>query len=546
MKKILFLTITLITAAAAQTITWQNVTANYSLPAGIAVYHGSRPSPILSIYYLDVDLNNTKLAVRPYLSGANIPVNTFTKNVGAYAAINGGYFGGTSAYSAVIYPNEVKATNVASVTRSTLSYPVIRSFFGMKKDRSLSVDWIYQFGSTMADVYSFAQPLSYTVNDPTPKAAPIKTQGTEMTNLLVGIGGGPMLIKNDTIKITYNQEVMWGSGVGETNNDPRTAIGYTANKHVIMIVADGRQAGSEGVSLTEMASILKGLGCVGAINLDGGGSTQMATSDAYINSPSEQRAVPAIFAVVHTDSLNLPKLPLFEKIIDTGDSSATAVGAGWFESANPGYWVTKSLLHPIGNGSTYYEFRPHLPSKAKYNVYGWWVPSSNRSTDTPFIIYRNGGTDTVRVDQTVNGSTWKLIGSYEFSGTSSDKVIISDAAKTNNYVVADALKFESFDPNVVTSVPDLSSIPVSFDISQNYPNPFNPSTTIEYTVKNGSNVKIAVYNSLGAEIETIVDHHHSPGAYMVRFNGSALASGMYFYRIQSEGKSITKGMMLVK
>ncbi|MBP6672176.1 MAG: phosphodiester glycosidase family protein, partial [Bacteroidetes bacterium] len=345
----------------------------------------------------------------------------------------------------------------------------------------------------------------------------------------------------------YNQEVMWGSGVGETNNDPRTAIGYTANKHVIMIAADGRQAGSEGVSLTEMASILKGLGCVGAINLDGGGSTQMAIPNAYINSPSEQRAVPAIFAVVHTDSLNLPKEPLFQKIIDTGDTSATAVGGGWFESANPGYWVTKSLLHPIGTGTAYYEFRPHLPVKALYNVYGWWVSSSNRSTDTPFIIVRNGGVDTVRVDQVSNSSTWKLIGTFEFSGTSSDKVIISDAAKTNNYVVADALKFESFDPNTVTSVDDRSmDTPAAFDITQNYPNPFNPSTTIGYSVVKSSNVQISVYNSLGAKIETLVDHHHAPGTYMVRFNGVSYASGMYFYRIQSEGRSVTKGMMLVK
>lgn len=547
MKLLFALIFTLCLAASSQTITWQNVTANYSLPAGISVFHGSRPSPVLSIYYLDVDLNNTKLAVRPYLSATNTAVHTFTKNVGAYAAINGGYFGGSSSFSAVIYPNEVKASNVASLTRNALSYPVIRSFFGMKKDRSLSVDWIYQFGSTMSDIYTFAQPLSYSANDPSPKAAPIKSQGTEYTNLLVGIGGGPMLIKNDSIKITYNQEVMWGSGVGETNNDPRTAIGYTANKHVIMIVADGRQAGSEGVSLTEMASILKGLGCVGAINLDGGGSTQMAIPNAYINSPSEQRAVPAIFAVVHTDSLNLPKEPLFQKIIDTGDTSATAVGGGWFESANPGYWVTKSLLHPIGTGTAYYEFRPNLPAKALYNVYGWWVSSSNRSTDTPFIIVRNGGVDTVRVDQVANGGTWKLIGSYEFTGTSTDKVIISDAAKTNNYVVADAVKFESFDPRVATSISDHSGdVPSSFDITQNYPNPFNPATTIEYSLANGSHVSISVYNSLGAKIETLVDHHHAPGKYIVRFNGVSYASGMYFYRIQSEGRSVTKGMMLVK
>lgn len=549
MKKYIVFLVFTVECLLSQTITWQDVTSTYTLPQGIKVYHGNRTSPILSIWYIDVDLNNSKLAVRPYISGTNMTLPAFTASVGAYAAINGGFFGGTSALSAVIYPNEVKGTNVQAVTRNALSYPVIRSFFGMKKDRSLSVDWIYQFGNAMSDIYTFPQPLPYIANDPTPKSPPLIAQGTQYSDLLVGIGGGPMMIKNDSLKNTYNQEIMWGSGVGETNGDPRTAVGYTANKHVIMITADGRQTGSNGVGIPELAEIMKGLGCIGAVNLDGGGSTQMSVQNQYINSPSESRPVPAIFAVVNTDSLNLPKDPLFQKIIDTGDTNTTAIGGGWFESANSGYWgTTKSQLHAIGNGTTSFEFRLHLPAKATYNVYGWWVSSSNRSTDTPFIISHNQGTDTVRVDQVSNSSTWKLIGTYEFNGTTTDKVTISDAAKTNSYVVADAIKIDSFDPNVLTSVNNNISKDniLSFQLFQNYPNPFNPSTSIRYSLIKESAVSIKVYNEIGSEVRTLVNERQSAGNYAIHFDASGLSSGVYFYRIRTMDQSLTKSMLLVK
>ncbi|NUN71389.1 MAG: hypothetical protein HUU02_16960, partial [Bacteroidetes bacterium] len=90
----ILLTILLLSSAAAQPITWQNVTANYSLPAGISVFAGTRAAPALKIWYLDVDLNNTKLAVRPYVAGTSQTLPGFTAAVGAYAAVNGGYFGG--------------------------------------------------------------------------------------------------------------------------------------------------------------------------------------------------------------------------------------------------------------------------------------------------------------------------------------------------------------------------------------------------------------------------------------------------------------------
>ena len=68
-------------------------------------------------------------------------------------------------------------------------------------------------------------------------------------------------------------------GRGSGSRDPRTAIGYTSGDHIWMLAVDGRHKGTEGMTYTEMSSIFFGLGCEAAVNMDGGGSTQMLTRD---------------------------------------------------------------------------------------------------------------------------------------------------------------------------------------------------------------------------------------------------------------------------
>ena len=79
-----------------------------------------------------------------------------------------------------------------------------------------------------------------------------------------------------------------------------------------------------------------------------------------------------------------------------------------------------------------------------------------------------------------------------------------------------------------TGVEEKTNILVSFKLSQNYPNPFNPTTTIEYTIPQSRFVSIKVYDILGKEVKTLIHQQELPGTYKVQFNGSELASGIYF------------------
>ncbi len=553
MKNILLSFLLLTTITFSQTITWTETTSSYTLPPGVKVFSGERTSPILKIFYIDVDMNNPDLVIHPYISSTNRTINNFVPFVGAYAGVNGGFFGGTSSFSAVVYPYEVKAQNVASVTRNSQSYPVIRSFFGMNFNRTFNVEWIYHYGNNVSDIYRFDAPMPYTNNQQTPLPPPQQSAGSVYENLLVGIGGAPTLVKNGQVNVTYNEEIMWGSGVGYDNRDPRTAVGYTANNHVIMIVADGRQSTSQGVGLPELAQIMIDLGCVEAMNLDGGGSTQMVVGNQLVNTPSESRAVPTILTVTHKDSLKLPAVPQFEKIIDTGDEECTLVGPGWFASANAGYWGnTPAQLNPVGDGSSYAQFDLELPATAIYEVYGWWVASSNRCTDTPFIVKHKNGVDTVRVNQVQNGSMWKLIGTYQFSSDTTQKVIISNAGTsgaTATYVVADAIRLISYDP-VTTVKQESNFIPEEFILYQNYPNPFNPITLISWQSPADSRQILKVFDVLGNEVATLVDEYKPAGKYEVKFNASAidvgLSSGIYFFRLIAGNYNSTKKMVLLR
>ena len=89
-------------------------------------------------------------------------------------------------------------------------------------------------------------------------------------------------------------------------------------------------------------------------------------------------------------------------------------------------------------------------------------------------------------------------------------------------------------------------IPDKFEISQNYPNPFNPSTKIDFSVPQKSNVKITVYDILGNKIKELVNGFKNEGNYSVVFNASNLSSGIYFYQLQAGSITETKKMMLIK
>ena len=89
-------------------------------------------------------------------------------------------------------------------------------------------------------------------------------------------------------------------------------------------------------------------------------------------------------------------------------------------------------------------------------------------------------------------------------------------------------------------------IPSTYTLNQNYPNPFNPVTKINFDIPKQGLVSLRIYDILGREVRTLVNEFKAPGSYSVDFNGADLSSGVYFYRLESNGFSDIKRMMLIK
>lgn len=108
------------------------------------------------------------------------------------------------------------------------------------------------------------------------------------------------------------------------------------------------------------------------------------------------------------------------------------------------------------------------------------------------------------------------------------------------------LAFHNEDVGFATSIAKEEGLPVEFALQQNYPNPFNPSTNIRFALPQASDVRLEVFNLLGQRVATLLNTPKPAGVHEVTFDASALASGMYVYRIHAGDFVQTRSLMLIK
>jgi len=107
-------------------------------------------------------------------------------------------------------------------------------------------------------------------------------------------------------------------------------------------------------------------------------------------------------------------------------------------------------------------------------------------------------------------------------------------------------KIFDFFEGKISDIEEIIELPQTYSLKQNYPNPFNPITTIVFTLPQSDKVTLEVFNELGQRVKTLLNGKHQAGEHRIRFDGSRLASGLYFYRIQSGSFSKTRKMLLVR
>lgn len=297
------MTASMTTEYPAITLQW-NKLANTGLPAEIEVYETTSPlngDPFHAWYAIADVSGNVEFRVNLPSAATTIDDQAASFNGDCYVMVNGGYFynGRNTGLSVV---NSVASGSISDVRGSLITsdaeynvlYPITRGVFGVDAAGKPSSYWAGTTGE--------GKPLYYTTPLPTVKgenkyANPSTTlpEAPVSWSPKYALSAGPVLLADGKIPFNFtttskgadffltNYEVMPYDIFGPDVTPDRTAVGYRADGKVILFICDGRIASSGGATLLELAQVLKGLGCVGAVNFDGGGSTGMMVGNKHVN-----------------------------------------------------------------------------------------------------------------------------------------------------------------------------------------------------------------------------------------------------------------------
>ena len=142
------------------------------------------------------------------------------------------------------------------------------------------------------------------------------------------------------------------------------------------------------------------------------------------------------------------------------------------------------------------------------------------------------------------GKTWRSV-FVDTTELQMRDIVFTDSI--HGWILGDDGKlFKTNIGGVVTGVDELIHLPIEFTLFQNYPNPFNPSTKISWQSPVSSWQTLKIYDLLGNEVVTLLDEYRNAGSYVMNFDASSLASGIYFYQLRAGSYSSTKKLILMK
>jgi len=172
--------------------------------------------------------------------------------------------------------------------------------------------------------------------------------------------------------------------------------------------------------------------------------------------------------------------------------------------------------------------------------------NSNGPPDEVYIYRPNG---TLNTNGTPSASHFSdLVNRTSFNKNTNPTPFLSDGTQ-GGLNITNVKSYDSvitFTLGQFTGIGEHSTTAVNFRLSQNYPNPFNPETKINFNIKEPGFVTLKIFNVLGKEVASLVNEKLKRGDYDVKFSGENIPSGIYFYKLEINGYSDIKKMVLIK
>jgi len=139
------------------------------------------------------------------------------------------------------------------------------------------------------------------------------------------------------------------------------------------------------------------------------------------------------------------------------------------------------------------------------------------------------------------------LGTYYPDGTATQRIgIVPDIEVRQTITGIRSGRDELLEAALETLDINTDNKPAEFILQQNYPNPFNPETSINFSLKIKAQVQLKIYNSIGELVKTAIHQELSPGVHHYKFNAHGINSGVYFYRLNINGRSQVKKMVMIK
>jgi hypothetical protein len=293
---------------------WQRVDTAYGpLPSSVHVYRCAdtlHELPFLA-YYVSARLKDKHLQFTASTGQGKrfTPAQYYQLEQFPLVVVNCAFFSLRTGelFSLVVKDGHMLSYNVGALrgagADSALYYYPTRGAIGIDRGRSADVAWTFTDSSRRWPYAWEDMPVIAKGTDTVPSIFNFNDIEWKWWKMRTAVGGGPVLIHDGRMRITDREEQLFpGSPTHRFGEHlPRTAMGYTRDGRLIILVVQGRTPGvAAGASLEEEAAILLELGCYEALNLDGGGSSCMLVNGKETITPSDaggQRPLPAVFLI---------------------------------------------------------------------------------------------------------------------------------------------------------------------------------------------------------------------------------------------------------
>ncbi len=266
-------------------MTWDEQSESLGLPSGIEVFAGEDESAPLKAWLARINLNDPAIDVRVVASAdddGRESVSDMVRSQQACLGVNGGYFLENDSQfehiGLLIADGSFEHSATPGVFVGDARYPVRRSALGLDASDEARIGWV-----------SSRQDSSFWWDAPVDNAPDVPYSGQEDSlgaywNARDALAAGPMIVVDGAVNIAEEEEVFFHTTIPDVH--PRTAAGIDDDGNLLLLVVDGRQGASRGVTLQELAGLMLEFDAEDALNLDGGGSSTFIVRDDLLNRPT--------------------------------------------------------------------------------------------------------------------------------------------------------------------------------------------------------------------------------------------------------------------